>query len=530
MTGRKGAESRLLLTPFFLYMNRKETSMKKKTAVIFMGFFMAMGALSGCGGNDATEAASESAQTEDEGTGEDEEMQEAREEEEEQKEKEEKKAEEETEKAAKAKKKDDEKKADAEASEKKTGEKESAETESVKIAVLLPDQEEWSDDAQALEADLAEDGYEPLLAYADGDASRQVSQIQEMLEQQVAAFIITPVDAYGLTDVLAEVKEAEIPVFSYDDLIMDTNAVKYYTTFGGRQAGHMIAEEIIKKENLKEVQEEKETRTIEFLMGSLDDTEALFLYNGVMEGLQPYLDDGTLVCTSGKISFDDTGILRWSRELTGTRMSELLEDSYEDGAVPDIICTGFDDAALGAEEALESAGIVPGSEQWPLITGVGCTEEAVRSVASGKIGFSLFMDYRDLADNCEQMVHVYLTGEEDPEVNDYEQYDNGVKIIGTYLCEPQVIDSDNYELLIDNGYYQEEAIRPEVIPAAAETVTPTPKESEASDLEEDKETVKPSSEEKEDSDLKKEKESDKEEKKDSEKVTLKKSSSAADDK
>ena len=78
-------------------------------------------------------------------------------------------------------------------------------------------------------------------------ASRQVSQIQEMLEQQVAAFIITPVDAYGLTDVLAEVKEAEIPVFSYDDLIMDTNAVKYYTTFGGRQAGQMIAEEIIKK-------------------------------------------------------------------------------------------------------------------------------------------------------------------------------------------------------------------------------------------------------------------------------------------
>ena len=66
------------------------------------------------------------------------------------------------------------------------------------------------------------------------------------------------------------------------------------------------------------------------------------------------------------------------------------------------------------------------------------------------------MDYRDLADNCEQMVHVYLTGEEDPEVNDYEQYDNGVKIIGTYLCEPQVIDGDNYELLIDNGYYEEE--------------------------------------------------------------------------
>lgn len=500
--------------------------MKKKTAVIFMGFFMALGALTGCGGNDATEAASESAQTEDEGTGEDEEMQEARKEEEEQKEKEEKKAEKEAKKTAKETKKESEKKQETEASEEK--EKSQEEAESVKVAVLLPSQEEWSDDAQALEADLTEDGYEPLVVYAEDDASRQVSQIQEMLEQQVAAFIITPVDAYGLTDALAEVKEAEIPVFSYDDLIMDTNAVKYYTTFGGRQAGQMIAEEIIKKENLKEVQEKKETRTIEFLMGSLDDTEALFLYNGVMEGLQPYMDDGTLVCTSGKVSFDDTGILRWSRELANTRMSEILEDSYEEDAVPDIICTGFDDAALGAQDALEAANIAPGSEQWPLITGVGCGEEAVNSIASGKIGFSLFMDYRELADNCEQMVHVYLTGEEDPEVNDYEQYDNGVKIIGTYLCEPQVIDGNNYELLIDNGYFEEDAIRTEEV--SDEEETETPEESVTPAPEEEEETVTPAPEEKEDSEPEKEKDSDKDKKEDSKKVTLKKSSSLSDDK
>ena len=76
---------------------------------------------------------------------------------------------------------------------------------------------------------------------------------------------------------------------------MDTNAVKYYTTFGGRQ-GNMIAEEIVEKEELEKIREEKGTKTIEFLMGSLDNTQALFLYNGVMEILQPYLDHGTLVC------------------------------------------------------------------------------------------------------------------------------------------------------------------------------------------------------------------------------------------
>ena len=80
------------------------------------------------------------------------------------------------------------------------------------------------------------------------------------------------------------------------------------------------------------------------------------------------------------------------------------------------------------------------------------------------------MDSRELAGQCEEMVNVYLHGEDDPEVNDYEQYDNGVKIIGTYLCEPQIIDRDNYEILIDNGYYSEKEVEPD----PTETPTPEP--------------------------------------------------------
>lgn len=134
------------------------------------------------------------------------------------------------------------------------------------------------------------------------------------------------------------------------------------------------------------------------------------------------------------------------------------------------------------QEALQEAGVVPGTDIWPMITGNGCKEDAVKRIASGTQAFSVFMDSRELADQCEEMVNVYLHGEDDPEVNDYEQYDNGVKIIGTYLCESQVIDRDNYEILIDNGYYSEKEVEPDpteapkpVTPteAAEPTVTPT---------------------------------------------------------
>ena len=443
--------------------------MKKKTAYLLLGIFLTTTVLGGCGKNEATEAASESAQTEKEGAGEDELTETPTPETKSDKETNKQKSSKETETSDS----DNEDKTE-----------ETTEASREKIAVLLPNEEKWTRDADEFKSTLEDDGYEPVIEYAENDVSRQVSQIQELTAEEVSAFVIAPVDPYGLKSVLESVKEAEIPVFSYDDLIMDTNAVKYYVTFGGRQIGQMIGKKIIESEELDKVREAKESRTIEFFMGSLDDTQALFLYNGLMEALQEYLDDGTLVCKSGKLSFDDTGILRWSKNTAKSRAAEILEQFYPDGAAPDIICTGFDDAAGAVQEALQEAGVVPGTDIWPMITGNGCKEDAVKRIASGTQAFSVFMDFRELADQCEEMVNVYLHGEDDPEVNDYEQYDNGVKIIGTYLCESQMIDRDNYEILIDNGYYSEKEVEPDptetpepVTPteAAEPTVTPTEK-------------------------------------------------------
>ena len=440
-----------------------------------MGLCIAAVSMGGCGTNEATEAASESAQTEGEGTGELSEDGEKTEdaevngEDDSDNEKEEDKSE----------SSDENKGSDPEEAEQEDGDQEAEDVQ--KVAVLLPDEEEWSRDAEAFESSLEEDGYEPVICYAQGDISRQVLQIRDMLEEQVAAFIIAPVDPYGLPDVLKDVREADIPVFSYEDLIMDTNAVNYYTAYGGRLVGRQIGEEIAERQELDQVREDRESRTIEFFMGSLDDSQALFVYNGIMEILQPYFDDGTLECPSGRLSFDDTGLMRWSGSLAADRMEEILDGFYEEGEAPDIICTGFDEAALQIETVLDEYGIQSGTETWPMITGVGCDAEAVKTIASGRMEFSIFMDPRTTAEECENMVDAYLIQEEDseaedPEVNDYESYDNGVKIVGAYLCEAQVIDGDNFEILIDNGFYTETEVRPEATPTPVPTASPTPTE------------------------------------------------------
>lgn len=407
--------------------------MKVRTVGILLGMTIAAASLSGCSRNAATEAANESAEIEKEGNGEDAETQAAMEEAE--------------------KQESEEEAGDAKAE----TEEEEAEEPAVKVGVLLPDENEgtWSSDGQSLKEYLEADGYEAELVYAEGDSQKQVSQIMDMAEEEIPVLIIAPVDEYGLTEALEQTKEKNIYVFSYDKLIRDSDGVNYYAAFSRRSAGRAVAEAIVEEKELEKAREAQESRTIEFLMGSQDDVQSLFFYNGIMEILKPYLDDGTLVCSSARTSFEDTGILRFGRNRAESEMKKILEEFYQDTKRPDIICTGFDGAACAAADVLKEKGIYSFGENWPLITGFGCDPEGVKNIADGRIFCSVFMNRNNLAEECVKMVDTYLKGES-PEVNNYEEYDNGKKIIGTYLCDVQIINKENYKELINQGDAQEE--------------------------------------------------------------------------
>ena len=76
------------------------------------------------------------------------------------------------------------------------------------------------------------------------------------------------------------------------------------------------------------------------------------------------------------------------------------------------------------------------------------------------------------------MVTDYLTDEK-VNVTDYSQYDNGVKILGTFTLEGEIIDVDNYQILVDNGTYSEEEIRPDPTPTSQSTDVPDQEEDSA---------------------------------------------------
>ncbi|MCR5688062.1 MAG: sugar-binding protein, partial [Lachnospiraceae bacterium] len=259
------------------------------------------------------------------------------------------------------------------------------------------------------------------------------------------------IDSDALVNVEQQAKDAGIPVIAYDRLLMNTDAVSYYATFDNKGVGTKIGEYIVQHCGATK----DDPKTIELFMGSPDDNNAHMLYAGLMEQIQPLLDEGALVCKSGQLDFDSNNTLRWDQQTAMKRCEDILTRYYADEDL-DIIASAFDGLSYGCMSALEGAGYTDAN--WPMITGQDAELMACKHIISGKQTMSIYKDTRLLASKCVTMVQAVLEGAE-PEINDTEQYNNGKIVVPSYLCEPVPVDKDNYkEVIIGGGYYTEEQL------------------------------------------------------------------------
>ncbi len=333
-----------------------------------------------------------------------------------------------------------------------------ADQEGGKIGVAMPTQssERWIKDGDNMKEKLEALGYEVDLQYAEDDVQMQVSQIENMIASGSQCLVIAAVDAGALTTVEAQAKEAGIPIIAYDRLLMDTDAVSYYASFDNEGVGTAIGEYVKTAKDLDAAREAGESYTIEFFMGSPDDNNAVLLHKGVMGVLQEYLDDGTLVCKTGRTSFEDTCILRWSQETAQQWCENYLTGFYADEDL-DIACTAFDGFAYGVKAALQGAGYT--ADNWPLITGQDAELMACKNILDGTQTASIFKNTSLLADKCVTMVEAVMKGAE-PEINDTTTYDNNVVVVPSYLCTPISVDKNNLQEVVveEAGYYTAEEL------------------------------------------------------------------------
>ncbi len=323
-----------------------------------------------------------------------------------------------------------------------------------KVGVAMPtkDLQRWNQDGDNMKKELEAAGYTVALDYASNDIATQVTQIENMINSGCEILVIASIDGDSLGTVLDQAKEKNIPVIAYDRLIMNSDAVTYYATFDNYMVGTKQGEYI--RDQLK-LDTTDGPYNIELVTGDPGDNNARYFFSGAMDVLNPYIDQGKLVVKSGQTDFKEVATAAWASEAAQSRMDAIISANYADGTKLDAVLCSNDSTALGVTNALESNY----NGAWPIITGQDCDIANVKNMLKGKQSMSIFKDTRTLASKVVEMVDAIMKGGEAP-VNDKESYNNNVKVVPSFLCEPVFADKDNYkEILIDSGYYTEDQLK-----------------------------------------------------------------------
>jgi putative multiple sugar transport system substrate-binding protein len=318
------------------------------------------------------------------------------------------------------------------------------------IAMPTKSSARWIDDGNNIVKVLKERGYGADLQYAEDDIPNQLSQVENMVTKGVKVLVIAAIDGTTLSDVLKQAKAGGITVIAYDRLIRDTPNVDYYATFDNFQVGVLQAQSIEKALGLKEG---KGPFNIELFGGSPDDNNAYFFYNGSMSVLQPYIDSGKLVVGSGQTGMDKVATLRWDGATAQARMDNLLSAYYGKKRV-DAVLSPYDGLSIGIISSLKGVGYGSADQPMPIVSGQDAEVPSIKAMLRGEQNSTIFKDTRDLAKVTADMVDAALSGKQ-VSVNDTKTYNNGVKVVPSYLLKPVVVDKSNWEkVLVDSGYYK----------------------------------------------------------------------------
>ncbi|MFD9539447.1 multiple monosaccharide ABC transporter substrate-binding protein [Streptomyces sp. NPDC060022] len=326
------------------------------------------------------------------------------------------------------------------------------------IGVAMPTKssERWISDGANVEKELKAKGYKTKLVYGEDDPDQQVSQIENMITQGVDALIIAAIDNKSLGNVLQQAKDADIPVISYDRLILGTENVDYYASFDNEKVGELQGTYIVDKLGLKDGK--KGPFNIELFAGSNDDNNTKYFFNGAMKVLKPYMDKGELVVQSKQTALNQVTTLRWDGGTAQKRMDDLLTSGYRSARI-DAVLSPYDGISVGILSALKSDGYGTKAKPVPVVTGQDAELASVKSIIAGEQTQTVYKDLRKLAKVASAMVDAALNDKK-PETNDTKSYDNGVKVVPAFLLQPVSVDRSNYkEALIDDGYYTENDLK-----------------------------------------------------------------------
>ncbi|NRG43731.1 ribose ABC transporter substrate-binding protein RbsB [Bacillus sp. CRN 9] len=207
------------------------------------------------------------------------------------------------------------------------------------------------------EAKAKELGMETTTVDAQNDPAKQVSDIEDLIQQGVDILLINPADSSAIASAISSANNANIPVITVDRSAEGGEVVAHVASdnaAGGKMAGEYIIEQL---------GEEAKVVELEGIPGSSAARERGAGFNEAISAASGYE-----VASKQAANFDRAQGL--------TVMENIIQSTKDFKAV----FAHNDEMALGAVQALNAAGLTD-----VIVVGFDATEDAVKAVEDGKM-------------------------------------------------------------------------------------------------------------------------------------------------
>lgn len=293
--------------------------------------------------------------------------------------------------------------------------------------------ERWQKDKEAFLAKAKELKANVRITEADGDASVQTSQAEELIAQGVNVLVVIPVDGEASSEIVNKAHEAGVKVISYDRLIKNSD-LDYYISFDNEKVGKLQGEALLKA---------VPNGNIAYVGGSPADNNALLFRKGTMEAIADEVSSKQVNLVMDKYSTD------WKADEAYKNVKEMLATNKD--SIKGIICAS-DGTATGTIQALKEAGLdgkIP-------VTGQDAELGALQRIVEGKQLMTIYKPVHSLA---EKAVEMAVNIAENKPVDASSFVSNGNKNVNSLLLNPIVVTKDNIkDTVIKDGWQKEEDI------------------------------------------------------------------------
>jgi D-xylose transport system substrate-binding protein len=278
-----------------------------------------------------------------------------------------------------------------------------------------------------------------------GDAQNkedlQASQIATLLASNINVLVINAVNPVAVLPSLQDAIDAGIPVIAYDRELESSDAL--FLTHDNVLVGHMIADEVTKVQP---------TGNYVIIKGDKDETNPIFLRNGMEEILKPLVDSGAITIVAEE--FTDS----WKAENAQTEMENILT------AHPDIqaVLSENDNMATGVVAALN------GNTDGKVKIGAQDGDSfALNRVALGTQVVSVWKDSIELGTAAGKAA---LELCKDPDVSKVtgakaQKTTGGLDSFGL-LLSPVAITKDNLQVVLDANWITKDKLCKDVTPGS----------------------------------------------------------------